>query len=64
MGFDGVANHLFRVAETIDGGRVDPVDAEIEGAVNGAYGIGVILRAPGELPVPSADGPGAESDGG
>ena len=32
-GFDGFADDLFGVTEAVDGGGVDPVDAEVEGAV-------------------------------
>ena len=63
-GFDGAANHFFRVAEAVDGRRVDPVDAQIEGAMNGGDGFVVVLWAPGEFPVAAADGPCAKADGG
>ena len=46
-------DNLFRVAEAVDGGGIDPVDAEVEGAMDGVYGVVVVLRAPGELPIPS-----------
>jgi len=51
------------MAETVDGGGVDPVDAVVEGGVDGGDGLVVILWAPGELPAAAAHGPGADSDG-
>ena len=62
-GFDRAAYHLFRVAQSVDGRGVDPVDAQIERAMNGGDGVVVVLRTPGVLPVAAADGPGAEADG-
>ena len=51
------------MAEAVDGGGVDPVDAGVECAENGLDGVLVFLGAPGVLPVAAADGPGAEADG-
>ena len=59
-----LGDDLFGVAEAVDGGGVDPVDAELDGAVDGGDGVVVVLRAPGEGPVAAADGPCAEADGG
>jgi hypothetical protein len=59
---NGPTDDLFGVAQTVDGCGVDPFDAEIERAVNGADGVCVILRAPGILPVASADSPSAKPD--
>ena len=44
------ANHFLGVSQTVDGGGVDPVDAEFERAVNGGDRFVVVLRSPGELP--------------
>jgi hypothetical protein len=60
--FQCASDDFFRVAEAIDGGGVDPVDAEFEGAMNGGDGVVVILRSPGELPAGTAYGPGAIAD--
>ena len=60
--FQRPGDDLFRVAQPIDGGRVDPVDAQFERAMNGGDGLVVVLRSPGELPVPAADGPRAKPD--
>src|ERR1700687_1032480 len=56
-------DNLLGVSQTIDGGRVDPVDAEFERAVNGGNGVVVVLRAPSELPVRAANGPGSVAYG-
>src|SRR6202795_1275830 len=53
------ADDFLRVSQSVNGGRVDPVNAEFERAVNGRNGIVVVLRSPGELPARAADGPGS-----
>ena len=58
------SNHLFGVAEAVDGRGIDPVDAEVEGAMDGGDRFVVVLRSPGEFPIAAADGPGAEADRG
>ena len=55
-------NDFFGVAEAVDRGGVDPVDAEVEGAMNRGDGFIVVLRSPGEFPVAAADGPRAKAD--
>src|ERR1700686_2144286 len=50
-------------SQSVDGRRIDPVDAKFERAVNRGNGIAVILRSPGVLPARTADGPGAIADG-
>src|SRR5687768_5792248 len=57
------ADQFLRMAETVHGGGVDPVDAQLEGVTHGRKGSGVILRTPAEGPTTAADGPGAEADG-
>ena len=37
-GFNGAPNDFLGVAQAVDGGGVDPVDAKIEGAMDGADG--------------------------
>lgn len=56
-------NHLFRVPQPIDGGRVDPVDSQVNGSMDGGNGLIIVLRTPGEGPVAAAYGPGAKADG-
>jgi hypothetical protein len=63
-GFEGAGYNLFGVAEAVDGGGVDPVDAEVEGFMDCCDGIVVVLIAPCEGPIASANGPCAETDGG
>ena len=61
--FQGASDHFFRVPDAVDGGGVDPVDAELESAVNGGDGVGILLRPPAKVVAHTADGPGAESYG-
>src|SRR5215831_6213401 len=53
---------FFRMAETVDRGGVDPVDAEVDGFANGRDALGVVLSAPRERPPAAADGPRSEAD--
>src|SRR5216684_7304360 len=57
------ADDLLGVSESVDGGGVDPVNAEFERAVNGGNGVVVVLRSPSELPARAADGPGSVAYG-
>ena len=50
------------MAEPVDGGRVDPVDAEIDRAPNRRDRVGVVLRPPAEQPVAAANRPRAKAD--
>lgn len=54
---------LLGVAESVDGGGVDPIDAELECPQNGGHGLVVVLAGPAEFPG-AAHGPRAEADGG
>ena len=63
-GFQRPADDFFRMAEAVNRRGVDPVNAEIEGAMDGGDGFVVVLRTPGEFPVAAADGPRAKADGG
>src|SRR5260370_21071374 len=54
---------LFGTTQAVEGGSVDPVDAQLQRAMNGGNRIGVVLRAPGKFPATSTEGPGAEADG-
>jgi len=46
----GSANDFFRVSKAIDGSGINPVDAELEGAMDRRDGIIVVLRSPAKLP--------------
>jgi len=50
------------VAQAVNGGSVDPVDAQLQRAVNRGDGIGVVLRTPGKFPTATTESPGAKSD--
>src|SRR5260370_3208692 len=54
---------LFGVTQAVDGGSVDPVDAQLQRAMNRGNGIGVVLRAPRKFPATSTEGPSADDDG-
>ena len=62
--FQRPCHHFFRMAKAINRRGIDPVDAKVEGALNRGDRIVVVLRAPAKLPVATADGPGAKTDGG
>src|ERR1700694_2674 len=57
------ADDFLGVPQTVDGGRVDPINAEFERTVNGGNGVVVVLRSPGELPARAANGPGSVAHG-
>ena len=59
---EGAADDLFRVAEAVGGGSVDPVDAELERAADRRDRVVVLLWSPAELPAAASDRPGAETD--
>src|SRR5437016_3347649 len=50
------------MAHSINRGGVDPVNTELERAMNRPDRLRVILLAPAKLPTRSADGPGAKAD--
>src|SRR5262249_60956359 len=54
---------LFGVAEAVDGGCIDPVDAAVERLAHRRERRVVVLRTPAERPPAAADRPGAEADG-
>src|SRR5207253_6929763 len=62
--FEGAGDHFLRMAQAIDGGGVDPVDAVVQRFADRRDGVTVVLAAPGELPAAAADGPGPETDRG
>src|SRR5689334_16434897 len=55
-------DHFLGVAQSIDGSRVDPVNAKLERAMNCSDGRLVILVTPTMLPTRSTDSPGAEAE--
>ena len=61
---EGAPDDQLRVAEAVGGGGVDPVDAELERAVDRGDRVVVLLWSPAELPPAAPDRPGAEADGG
>ena len=50
----GFADDFFGLAEPVDDGSVDPVDAGVDGFADGGDAIGIVLRPPCERP-PAAD---------
>src|ERR1700676_3781502 len=56
-------DNFLRVAHSVNGGRIDPVNAKLECAMNRGYRCFIILLAPTKFPAGAADGPGAEADG-
>src|SRR6266853_2266122 len=48
--FECAGDDFLGVSQPVDSGRIDPVDAKFECAVNGGDGVAVILRSPGVLP--------------
>jgi hypothetical protein len=64
MALEGAADDLFGVAEAVDGSGIDPVNAQIERAMDRGDGFVVVLRPPCEIPVAAADGLRAKADRG
>src|SRR5260370_3680839 len=50
------------VAQAVDGGGVNPIDAQLQPAMNRGNGIGVVLRPPGKFPPAATESPGAKAD--
>src|SRR5258707_742289 len=61
--FQGASDDFFGVAQTVHSGSVNPVDAQLQRAMNGGDGIGVVLRAPGKFPPRTTESPGAKTYG-
>ena len=53
-------NDDFGVAEPIDSGRVDPVDPELDRAMDRCDRVGIVLLPPPKHPVAAPHGPGTE----
>src|SRR6266550_8868364 len=56
-------DNFLRVTQTVDCRGVDPVDAQLERAVDCSDGIIVVLISPCELPSRAANRPGSKSHG-
>src|SRR5215472_167385 len=50
------------MTRTIDCGRVDPVDTQLQCAMDRRDRIPILLRTPGKFPASTANGPGAKAD--
>ena len=61
-GFQRPPHHLFRMAQPIDGGRINPVHALIEGLVDGVNRFLIVLGSPCELPVSAPNCPRPKAD--
>jgi hypothetical protein len=59
---DRAADDLLGVAEAVLGRRVDPVDAELERAMDRGDRVVVVLVAPTPVVLRAAERPGAETD--
>jgi hypothetical protein len=60
QGRERLADDFLGMAEPVGGGGVDPVDAELHGAMNSGDGFGVVLASPPALRGAPADRPGAQ----
>src|SRR5258708_39211401 len=60
---EGAGRDLFRVTQAVHRGCVDPIHAQLKGAVNRGNGIAIVLVAPGELPSGATDCPGPKAYG-
>src|SRR5579862_1489749 len=54
------SDHFLRMAEPINRGRINPVDAQIDRVAHRGDGLGVVLVPPAVGPAASADCPGTE----
>src|SRR5258707_4352835 len=57
------SDDLLRVAHTINSRGIDPVNAEVERAVDRRDRLFVVLFTPAKFPTRAADGPSAEANG-
>src|SRR5437879_4930359 len=55
--FDGLPNDLLRMTQTIHGSGIDPVNTQVQAALNGGDRLLVILRTPAGVPTASTHGP-------
>jgi hypothetical protein len=61
--FQRARHHFFGMAQTMDRGRIDPVDSGVQRGVDGRPGFVVVMRSPGESPTAAAHRPRADADG-
>jgi hypothetical protein len=57
-------HHFLGMAEAVDGGGIDPVQAPIERFTDGRDGIGIVLGTPAEGPTVATHGPSANAERG
>src|SRR4029077_7982086 len=57
-----LSNDFLGMPQAVDGGCVDPIDAQVQGVSHGCDRFGVILWSPTEGPAASANGPRTETD--
>src|SRR5579864_909605 len=56
------SHHFLRMAQPINRGRINPIDAQIDRVAHRRDGLGVVLVPPAVRPATSADCPGTESN--
>jgi hypothetical protein len=61
--FQGLRHEFLGVPEAVDGGRVHPVDTELDGPPYGPHRLVVVLRSPRRGPTAPAYSPGPEAYG-
>src|SRR5690242_5258008 len=60
--FNSLAHHLFGVAQPINGGSIDPVDAKAEGMFDGGDRFVVVLRTPTSGPTTTSHCPCSQTN--
>src|SRR5205085_9631809 len=60
--FEGPRHHLLGVAQAVDRGRVNPVDACVQCRPDSSDRLPIVLDAPGEFPTRSTDRPRPKAD--
>jgi hypothetical protein len=58
---DGLADNRLGMPQPVDGRGVDPVHAHVQSCVDRGDELRIILMAPGEFPLSTADGPCAHT---
>ncbi len=59
----GARHDLLGMAQAVNGGRIDPVHASVQGCLDGRDGFVIVLRSPGEFPASAAHRPCTDADG-
>ena len=62
-GFQCKRDHFLGMAHSVNGGRIDPVNAKLECSMDRADRCFVVLIAPAKFPARAADGPCAKANG-